>query len=180
MLRVPPVAGTDDDIAMEYQVQSVVLCTASVVFRAMLGRESKFREAVSLRAAKGSLYTLELGSEDDPVALECILAYLHHKNTIVPTEVSFETLVQLAILTDKYVFTDALSFVKHTWMQKWKSRVLDDGFEAWALVAHVFGDGNLYKQITKKWITHGTVEYLDGPLNFEAGVDLPEHAISKH
>lgn len=105
-----------------FKVSSQTLCTASSVFRAMLGPTSKFKEAQDLRNYGGADKLYEIPLEDDNLkVLRHILLCLHLQNLAVPNTISFEELVQAAVVTDKYDLGVALRFVGETWMAKWKN-----------------------------------------------------------
>lgn len=96
-LKVSSAAGET-----RFVVDSHVLCLASPVFRAMLG--PNFKEGHDLRHAEEveEEYVLPLLDDDNIEAFEIILNAIHLQNAKVPQTVSYETLLELAVIVEKY------------------------------------------------------------------------------
>jgi len=166
-----------------FKVSSQTLCTASDVFRAMLGPTSKFKEATELRTAGGTDELYELAIEDDDLkVLRYILLYLHHRNLEVPTEISFQELVQVAVVTDKYDLRVALRFMGELWLQQWKDKPVSrdwdtllpqSRYENWLLISWVFGEEDIFKR-ESTFLTRVSVVGEDGHLSFGTGFIVPE------
>lgn len=151
ILEVSSDAGT-----ARFKVSSQVLCIASPVFRAMLGPSSNFKEACELRAAAVSAepYVLSLG-EDDPQALAVVLNALHLQGSKVPISISFQNLVDLAIICDKYDCAPGVTLWADVWTEVWKKYALEPGFERWLFIAWTFGIDEIFMSLSRKLILDG-------------------------
>lgn len=167
-----------------FKVSSQTLCTASDVFRAMLGPTSKFKEATELRTAGDTDELYELAIEDDDLkVLRYILLYLHHQNLEVPTKISFQELVQVAVVIDKYDLRVALRFMGEMWLQQWKDKPVvsrewdsllpQSRYENWLFVSWVFGEEDIFKR-ESAFLTRMSVIGEDGHLSFGIGFIVPE------
>ncbi|KAI5859013.1 hypothetical protein BZA05DRAFT_451050 [Tricharina praecox] len=143
-----------------FKVSSQTLCTASSVFRAMLGPTSKFKEAQDLRNYGGADKLYEIPLEDDNLkVLRHILLCLHLQNLAVPNTISFEELVQAAVVTDKYDLGVALR--------------LDWAYDNWLLVSWVFGEETIFNKVSEVLI-HKAVIDEDSYLSFGTGIIVPD------
>jgi hypothetical protein len=89
---------------MSMVVSSKHLSLSSAVFRALLN--NKMQEGDTLRR-QGSL---ELSLHDDNVsAFAIIMNIIHGRNNSLPDKVPFQTLVNLAVLVDKYNFHESVT-----------------------------------------------------------------------
>lgn len=147
--------SSDAGIA-RFKVSSQVLCIASPVFRAMLGPSSNFKEACELRAAAADAqpYVLSLG-EDDPQALAVVLNALHLQGSKVPISISFQNLVDLAIICDKYDCAPGVTLWADVWTEVWKNYALEPGFERWLFIAWTFGIDEIFMSLSRKLILDG-------------------------
>lgn len=151
MLELPTSAGI-----AKLKVASQVLCSASPVFRAMLGPASSFREACELRKMSATAEPYRLVLEDDnPEALAVILLALHCQNKFVPVTVSFQNLLDLAIICDKYDCATAVSLWTDIWTKDWKKMAQDAGYEQWLFIAWTFGVEDVFHSLSKKLIMEG-------------------------
>lgn len=155
ILEVSSDAGT-----ARFKVSSQVLCIASPVFRAMLGPSSSFKEACELRASAVSSepYVLQLG-EDDPQALVVVLNALHLQGSKVPISISFQNLVDLAIICDKYDCAPGVTLWADVWTEVWKKYALEPGFERWLFISWTFGIDEIFMSLSKKLIMEGEFEW---------------------
>jgi hypothetical protein len=155
ILEVSSDAGT-----ARFKVSSQVLCIASPVFRAMLGPSSSFKEACELRASAISSepYVLQLG-EDDPQALVVVLNALHLQGSKVPISISFQNLVDLAIICDKYDCAPGVTLWADVWTEVWKKYALEPGFERWLFISWTFGIDEIFMSLSKKLIMEGEFEW---------------------
>lgn len=140
----------------QLKVASQVLCTASPVFRAMLGPTSSFKEACELRTktADTEPYRLVL-ADDNPEALAVILLALHCQNKFVPVDISFQNLLDLAVICDKYDCAAAVSLWADIWVKDWKKMAQDAGYEQWLFIAWTFGVEDVFQNLSKKLIMEG-------------------------
>ncbi|KAK8059867.1 hypothetical protein PG996_009797 [Apiospora saccharicola] len=94
------------------KVNSQYLCCASTVFRAMFGPNWSEDQGLSKESPKDVPL-----AEDDPDALYAIMCVIHHRNDLVPAEISPQELLQIAIAADKYDLSVALTFARAQWLQ---------------------------------------------------------------
>jgi len=117
---------TDGDVVLllrnsrgtaRFQVNSSILCMSSLVFRAMLGVKSHFKEGKELASRGPGMAPVEVNIEDDdPDVLAVILQILHHRHNSVPKAITGDKLYQVAILCDKYDLQQALSLSLDKWI----------------------------------------------------------------
>ena len=99
----------DGDVVFQFpngskiQVSSKALSLGSPVFKAMFG--SNFAEGSKLQQGKPCQVELD----DDVIAMTTLCNILHHRNKNVPGAHSGSSLMQLAIITDKYDCLEAIS-----------------------------------------------------------------------
>lgn len=131
-----------------FLISSQVLTTTSRVFDSMFGRDSHFSEKdLLLKRAPGS-DPPELVLEDDPTTLSLVFKVLHHVNQDIPKTITYEEMISLDIVADKYELTQALMLWLDIWFKGFKLKErLKPGFEDWILVCWVFKlDGS------KRWL----------------------------
>ena len=186
ILKIPAAAGVT-----KLRVSSHVLCTTSPVFRAMLGPDSRFKEASELRM-RSAENPYELSLEDDyPYALTVILLALHCRDEMVPVKLAFKNLVELAIVCDKYdcrggvlswvdTWTAAWKIQRVSWFGKgstWDLRFLERGYEEWLFVAWVFGIKEGFDQLSRKIVLESYIDPADGELKIARGARLKKLTI---
>ena len=165
--------------AVDLKVSSHVLCSASPVFRAMLGPDSQFKEACELRTCSVEK-PYELSLEDDyPHALTVTLLALHGRSDMVPVEITFRNLVELAIVCDKYDCRGGVLPWVDTTAEAWKHRMLDQesGYEEWLFVAWVFGIEEGYDELSKGVILESYIDPYSRKLKSKGGEVLEELTI---
>lgn len=171
-------SGSDPSAVARFQANSVVLCLASPVFRAMLGPNSRFREGTNLKLAavagglqsSGSNSTpMELSlTDDDPDAFAVILRILHLDFDNIPTAMSAfgadeeqHKLHEMAIICDKYDMRHVLLF----WLKLWTAPYLKTlNFNniamssktgtRWLFIAYAFGYERLFHSVSRELILH--------------------------
>lgn len=161
-----------------FLTSSAVLYNASSVFRAMFGPRSTFKEAIALRSVE--LYTLDL-EDDDLEAMGIILQYMHHKNKLVPDVLEFNTMVAVATIIDKYDLFETLRFVSGIWIDKWRPKKMEPGYEAWLKVAWLFRLADVYTPVSQRVILHGVMFPGDDTIRIGKShlLDVPEVVASK-
>lgn len=144
-------------IVKTFLVSAKAMSLASPVWRTMLDPEGPWRKQHS-----GNLRMMD----DEPDALLTLLDIAHLNFEEVPATLSFEKLVHLSVLCDKY---DTITLVRPwvvTWIRDLQQvrPVCDPGFEEWLFVAWVFGEKNIYEQVSKDLVlsirTDGKGGYL--------------------
>lgn len=154
------IALQTDHERFEYGVSSHLLCRASSVFRVMIGPDSQFREGAQLRSALANgnkkPFVLDL-IEDDAKAFYVILEVIHYKNKHLRELTDFETLVQVAVLADKYDLCESILFTARAWIEKWHRWTRRPGYEASILIAFVFRERNMFAAIVEKYLNQGEI-----------------------
>ncbi|KAA8898504.1 hypothetical protein FN846DRAFT_962224 [Sphaerosporella brunnea] len=141
-----------------YLVYSQVLCATSAVFSNMLGRNSKFAEAVALRDARkrGDDKPVVAKLEgDDTEMMKIILYALHAQYHNADRALKIEELVKAAIICDKYSLHNALRLIAKTWTTNLRSTTTTNP-EDWLLISWVFGPGDIFTQVSKVLILSGS------------------------
>lgn len=136
-----------------FLVCSRVLCYASPVFKAMLGKDSCFKEGASLARAQASKPVEVVLKEDDPRAFLIILRILHHQQGLIKAEIEEDILYQLAILCDKYDLQPLLG----SWFRDRVSRMQDSDSKVltgsrWLTMSFMFGHTSLFTTLSKEII----------------------------
>jgi hypothetical protein len=164
------IALTTCVIDVTYRVSSHQLCLGSSVFRAMLGPESSFSEASELRHhqspssttvdLKASLFRITAHEEHDPTALATVLYVLHGRVQYIPESVSFENLLDIAIICDYYDCAASMRPWHEFWMNPLRSLTFEPGYESWLFIAWVFGDQYAFGRMTATLSERGVM--VDG------------------
>lgn len=139
-----------------FLVCSRVLCYASPVFKAMLGKDSCFKEGASLAQASKPVEVVL--KEDDPRAFLIILRILHHQQGLIKAEIEEDILYQLAILCDKYDLQPLLG----SWFRDRVSRMQDSDLKVltgsrWLTMSVMFGHTSLFTTLSKEIILRGSM-----------------------
>jgi len=161
---------TTSTIDATYRVSSHQLCSGSQFFRAMLGPESSFSEANGLRRhqtsssttfdSTGSLFQITANEEHDPTALTTVLYVLHGRAKHIPESISFENLLEIAIICDYYDCGATMRPWSELWMNPLRSLASQPGYENWLFISWVFGDQDLFGQMTKRFSRYAVM--VDG------------------
>ena len=143
----------DGDLKMELDGGSIIvsrkaLSLSSPVFRAMLGKDSKFQETVNQVVDSDGVQTIAF-PDDNFLAMVTISRIIHLQSDQVAQNVSFSQLQQIAILCDKYDLKRCLG----PWIDIWTKPYLDsyatEGFEGWLFMSRVFRYSGLFKDMTR-------------------------------
>lgn len=152
-----------DEKQQTFRVSSKAMCLASPVWRAMLDPSGPWKEAQD-----GSHVNFP---EDDPNTLHIVLDIVHFHFHRIPKSLTYEQLLDLAILCDKY---DTARLVLFWFQLHWKSPfskyAQDQGKECSLLIAWVFLDEVTFSNLATRLIT----QYL---LNAEEKFDIAHHQI---
>jgi hypothetical protein len=143
-----------------YRVSSERLCAASPVFRAMLGPDSRFSEAVELRRVDRDGNGLcKVNAECcDPNALAAVLKIFHGCTHDLPDDIEFKALVDVAVICDYYDCALAVESWAEKWIKPWKIYIIEPGYDSWILIAKVFKDKESYSKIASHLILNCVVE----------------------
>jgi len=136
-----------------FQINSSVVCLQSPVFKAMLGKNSQFKEARDLASRDAVGPPLEISlADDDPKALAVILRVVNLQHEWVPVSLGEDRLYQVAILCDKYDMSRALGIYLDRWFKPYlgeQGEVLKSA-DKWLFMAYAFALPTLFTSYSKK------------------------------
>ena len=151
--------------SVAFIVSRHVLCLSSSVFRAMLGKDSRF-----LEGNRGELHVHDDNADD----MNILLLIIHLQTHRVPLEVSFGQLDGLALICDKYDMKRSLGAFPQMWAQPYTAKIDAPGFERLLFIAYVFELGSLFKRVTKSLIFRTKIDADTGELLGAEGDDFSE------
>lgn len=157
---------------VQVRASSKHLKLASPVFAAMLGNGT-FQEGHTLDEEG----CVEIGfPDDDPEAFIILLNICHCRSRLVPREVTFECLVEIAILVDKYDMLGMVKFYSDTWIANLVMKEHNAKPLSWLFLFWVFEMEDNFKDMSRT-VLEGCDE------NLEAGLDprlsIPSSVIGK-
>lgn len=89
-------------------------------------------------------------SEEYGEALLILLRIAHCQFSMLPSDLEFETILEMAILCNKY---DCVGLV-HSWLELWlvneERECVDPGHEDWLFIAWVFGREKVFQTLARK------------------------------
>ena len=133
-----------------------VMRLASPVWKAMLtGGFAESRKAV---------ISLE---DDDPDALLIVLLAAHLQHRQLPKELTFDQIVKLAVICDKYDTATVVQPFLHQWNSPYQSNCLEAGHEQWLSVAWAFGYTENFKDIADCLVRTSMIDSEGRCLNIE-------------
>ncbi|KAI9641997.1 hypothetical protein NHQ30_009867 [Ciborinia camelliae] len=147
-------APDDTSKTVTMLVSSKHMKLASPVFNAVLG-DNRFKEGAEL-LAEGKI-EIEL-PEDDPTAFSIMAQVIHGRNYTVSKHVTFELLLELAILTDKYQTHEILgcisdiwveNLLKHTSIGPRRPSFTPATMESYIFIVWVFRENRVFSNMTK-------------------------------
>ena len=141
-----------------FKINSNTLCVASPVFRAMIGRHSRFKEASILAATRAdSNHTpYELTLEDNQNALGVVLKIIHMKHHLVPKYLDEDQLYEVAVICDKYDMSQAVML----WADRWIAALVPNESakppivigHKWLFISYVFVRRELFHELSYELI----------------------------
>ena len=150
-----------------------ILCLSSSVFRAMIGRQSRFQEATNPTLSKDGCQEVMLEGDDIDV-MEIIMNMLHLQHQHVPDRVTFDELYRIAITCDKYDLTRAMGRWPSTWCGDYIQQAKKPGFERWLRIAWIFRQREVFAEVTKYIIFNSKIDLTSGELLTAAGSPISE------
>lgn len=154
----PVLLGSGDlQIHVTYSNQSLIwsgfsssLCQASPVWNKMLSppfQQLTRKEGVDDYGMREKRINLQ---GDSGEALLILLRVAHCQFSLLPSEIEFETILEMAVLCDRY---DCVELVK-PWLDSWlvneQSECYKPGQEGWLFIAWVFGRKKFLQGMAKK------------------------------
>jgi hypothetical protein len=161
-------------------VSSKHVSLASPVFKAML--QHKFIEGESLR--KDGKVDVPL-PDDEPMAFAILMKIVHAQNDTVPTEVDLPTLINIAILVDKYRLHACVSAFTSLWITLLKPLIpqscLNKDLLSWLCITWVFRkdvEFNMVTSVAQKYHAGTSYRSVYGPAAFDS-LPIPAKVICK-
>lgn len=159
-----------------FQVSSKAMSLASPVWRTMLDPNGPFREGKPDNSGIAS-------PDDDAEALLILFLAAHLRNDEVPESVSFDQLLNICVLCDKY---DCVRLVR-SWISKWATEIKpvadDPEYEEWLLIAWTTGDvgsfERLARRIVRECVTNDLKQCLIGSGKI-LSEDMPPGVTGQH
>lgn len=97
-------------------------------------------------------------SEDYGEALLILLRIAHCQFSMLPTQLDFETILEMAAICDKY---DCAGLVQ-PWLELWlvneEKECVEPGHEDWLFIAWVFGREGIFQTLTRKLLREMTID----------------------
>ncbi|KAM0127389.1 hypothetical protein ACHAO1_009562 [Botrytis cinerea] len=138
-----------------FHVHSLFLKAASKPFLAMFRQE--WQEGQSLLHQNGP-EEIRL-PDDNAAALEIILAIIHHKNNEISESITASQVLEIALLSDKYDFLDAMKLASNTFL---RSDTKDESdLMRLVVAAYLFRNARAFKDITKALVLDYHGPYYD-------------------
>lgn len=138
---IAPVMTAGAELNKRFKVSSKTMSRVCQAWKKMLDPDCPFVEARMVGQGELSL------PEDDAAPLAILLHIAHLNFDRVPQELSFEELLALAVLTDKY---DGTRLVQ-PWIQSWiaglEYLLLEPGYEEWLWIAWEFGQLESFQRL---------------------------------
>lgn len=137
-----------------FRVSSKAMCLASPVWRAMMDPSGPWKEAQD-----GGHVNFP---EDDPDTLRIVLDVVHFHFHRIPSSLTYEQLLDLAILCDKYDTARLLLpwFQLH-WKFSFSKYAEEQGKECSLLIAWVFLDVETFKKLATRLVTQSLLDNED-------------------
>ncbi|KAJ0166250.1 hypothetical protein CTA2_8057 [Colletotrichum tanaceti] len=144
----------------ELRADSLILKRASRVFGAMLG--PRFSEGQKLLDRGAEPVKISLPDED-PEIMELILNILHHQNSRVCQIAAADSILEVAVVADKYDLVDALKYASQTMLRYHEPSIehLTVG-DLWrlGLAAGLLNEAKAFEKITRMLVWNHTVPYI--------------------
>ena len=137
------------------RVSSRSMIGASKPFSAMFGPD--WKEGTELLSQDEPL-DVHL-PEDDPEALKLICAVIHHRNEVVPRDLSPVDVFAVAVAADKYDCVSVLKFASETWLRLREMNAQDMAFLTTA--AYILRNAEAFKELTKALVLSYDGPYLE-------------------
>ena len=163
---------------VRFQINSSIVCLQSPVFRAMMGKNSHFKEARDLATRDTTSPPLEISlADDDPKALAIILRILHLQHNFVPINLDEDRLYQVAILCDKYDLGQALRIHSEQWLRPHLCKIPEQA-DKWLYMAQAFALPEFFKICSKMVIQGIYIKESGDPVVSKDSTSLNENISS--
>ena len=162
------VKESGSDTVVLYRVNRGSLCLASPVFRAMLGKKSRFKDGAG--EGKNQITPTTDLEEDDIAVFDLFLRVVHLKANTVPQSLPRENLKAIASLCDKYDFRKIMGQLPETWYSAFPHSI-DTPYSDYMTIFWGFKSTYRFKRLTRDIIRNMKVQ--DGNYNI-----VPEQILS--
>ncbi|OJD38598.1 nuclear pore protein [Diplodia corticola] len=130
-----------------FVVSSKAMRLACAPWRVMLAPDGPFLEAQKIGQKELSF------PDDDAAPLTTLLHIAHLNFDKVPQNMTFRSLLSLAVLTDKYGATRLVRPWIKSWITDVSHLLLDPGYEEWLWIAWEFGQIASFQQLARKLVS---------------------------
>ena len=145
-----------------FLVSRATLCLASPVLRAMLGKNSRFRESVYENPGKhsGVLPSVNLKG-DNTAAFKLWLGIIHLQHRKIPRKLSYELLFGLACLCGKYDLLDSLGLWYDVWIEDYKPTLSQPrrwpSHQDWLSITYALKLDDFFPETTRECVLESTL-----------------------
>lgn len=145
---------------------------SSPVFLAMLGANSKFKEATDRNLDRDGVQSISF--EDDSFQTMTVIARIVHlQSDKVTKSMTFKQLHQVAVMCDKYDLKRCLGPWPNIWATPYLDSYARSGYEEWLFMSVVFRFDGLFKEVTRHLVINSAISE-QGTLITTTGFDLSE------
>lgn len=138
------------------KVSRKALSLSSPVFLAMLGANSKFKEATDMTVDYDGIQIVSF-EWDKFETMTIIARIIHFQNHEVPERLTFYQLFQAAVMCDKYDLRRCLGPWTNVWTKPYLDCYTRQGYEEWLFMSIVFQYGGLFKDLTRHLIINSEI-----------------------
>lgn len=131
-----------------FVVDSKIMMLVCTVWSRMLAPDGHFIES---KAPESGMREISF-PDDDPDTLTILLNIAHLRFNMVPNSVGLKTLVNLAVLTDKYGAEGLLSPWLGVWMEPYITKYAPPGWEELLYVCWAFGYAETFGDLSSKLV----------------------------
>ena len=138
------------------KVSHKALSLSSPVFLAMLGANSKFKEATNMTLDYDRIQIISF-EEDSFETMTIMTRIMHLQSDQVPATITFRQLYQVAILCDKYDLKRFLGPWTDIWARPYLDCYTKQGYEEWLFMSIVFQYGGLFNEVTRHLVINSHI-----------------------
>ncbi|KAF4534771.1 Nuclear pore protein [Lasiodiplodia theobromae] len=130
-----------------YVVSSKAMSLVCSAWKSMLSRNNGFKEGTLVE----SNCAIPL-PDDDPEALELLLNIAHMRFERIPKTLTFDDLLAVADLTEKYGAVKILRPWLKDWLKDIEHLVKEPGYEEWLFIAWAFGEEEIFTRLSNRLV----------------------------
>lgn len=129
------------EVQRTFRVTSMVMRLASPVWRVMLDPQGHFLESIQADNREITFH------DDNARALEILLSIIHLKFSDVPHTITYNELLDVSYLCDKYCMIEIVRPWLEGWLGPLKETVGSSGHEGWLFIAWAVGDEEMMRRV---------------------------------